>query len=59
MSDQAIPVEIARHDERITALEADVNTLASSVNKVVWTLVGFAFTVAASSLGIALTVAAA
>jgi hypothetical protein len=51
--DQA--VTIARHEERLDALETAVEKLAGSVTKGVWALVGFSFTVAASAVGLAIT----
>jgi hypothetical protein len=49
-------VTTARHEERLGALEDAVEKLAGTVNKGVWALVGFAFTIAASAVGLAISV---
>jgi uncharacterized coiled-coil protein SlyX len=48
-------VTIAKHDERLDGLDEAVGRLADTVNKGVWALIGFSFTIAASAVGLALT----
>lgn len=48
-------VTAARHEERLDGHDDAINRLADTVNKGVWALVGFSFTIAASAVGLALT----
>lgn len=48
-------VTIARHEERLDGHDDAINRLADTVNKGVWALVGFSFTIAASAVGLAIT----
>lgn len=50
-------VTLARHDEKINALDAAVITLSDTVSKGIWALVAFAFTIAAAAVGLAITIA--
>jgi hypothetical protein len=48
-------VTAARHEERLDGHDDAINRLADTVNKGVWALVGFSFTIAASAVGLAIT----
>ncbi len=48
-------VSIARHEERLDGHDDAINRLADTINKGVWALVGFSFTIAASAVGLAIT----
>ncbi len=48
-------VTSARHEERLDGHDEAINRLADTVNKGVWALVGFSFTIAASAVGLAIT----
>jgi len=48
-------VTTARHEERLDGHDEAINRLADTVNKGVWALVGFSFTIAASSVLLAFT----
>lgn len=50
-------VTLAVHEEKIDELKGHVTQLATTVNKAVWALVGFALTIASSAAIVALTVA--
>ena len=50
-------VTIARHDERIEGVEKAVVALSDTVSKGIWALIAFAFTIAASAVGLAITLA--
>lgn len=50
-------ITLAEHEVKITDVQASVGKLADTVNKAIWVLVGFAFTVAGSALLLAFTVA--
>lgn len=52
-------VTIARHEERLDGHDDAINRLADTVNKGVWALVGFSFTIAASAVGLAITLGGA
>lgn len=49
-------VTIARHEERLDGHDEALRRLADSINKGVWALIGFSFTVAASAVGLAITI---
>jgi uncharacterized coiled-coil protein SlyX len=48
-------VTIAAHEERLDGHDEAINRLADTVNKGVWALVAFSFTVAASAVGLAIS----
>jgi hypothetical protein len=52
--DQAITLSV--HEERIENLEGSLQRLTDTVNKGVWALVGFSFTIAASAVGLAIAI---
>lgn len=52
-------VTIARHEERLDGHDEALHRLADSINKGVWALIGFSFTVAASAVGLAITIGGA
>ncbi len=49
-------IALAKHEVEITDTKADVAGLANTVNKMVFILIGFAFTTAASAAGVAATI---
>ena len=50
-------VTLARHDEQIASVEKAVVALSETVSKGIWALIAFAFTIAASAVGLAITLA--
>ena len=48
-------VTLAAHEERLDGHDDAINRLADTVNKGVWALVAFSFTVAASAVGLAIS----
>jgi len=50
-------ITLTAHEQRITNLEKNIERVLDTLNKGVWALVGFAFTVAASAMGIAISMA--
>lgn len=48
-------ITVARHEERLDGHDEAINRLADTVNKGVWALIGFSFTIAASAVGLAIT----
>lgn len=49
-------VTAAKHEEQLEDHEDAIKTLAETVNKGIWALVGFAFVVAGSAVGLAITI---
>lgn len=52
-------VTIAKHDERLSGVEKAVVNLSDTVSKGIWALIAFSFTIAASAVGLAVTLAGA